>query len=141
MVFFKHKKTNKEANIMTKVEELIEKFNELSDEEKEQFKGSVGNDGDPDSKQPDDEEVSVDAPAQDDSEDDSQEETNPTQEETPDSESDDSKLAEILGEIKELRVEIEAVKQAQAEKDSKTKPVEDKGDEKRLSDLRKMYLN
>lgn len=151
--FFTKKQTKKEEQpAMTKVEELLARFGELSDEEKEQIRNSVAKKEDT-TEQIEKAKERIEEKGKDEqTEKDRIDESVAMQEkDAGDKDSQDAKdrVDEALGEdkylahenaIKELRAEFAELKKAYAESASTSHVVEDK-EAKKLDEIRNRYLN
>lgn len=146
------KKINKqeEQPAMTKVEELLARFGELSDEEKEQVRKGTAKDT---TEQIEEAEKHIEENGNDEqTEKDRIDESVAMQEKDEgdkDTQSAKDRVDEAMGEdkylvheeaIKELRAEIERLKEAQAEAVSKPREVDD-SESKRLDEIKNRYLN
>lgn len=151
--FFIKKQTKKEEQpAMTKVEELLARFGELNDEEKEQIRKGVAKKEDT-SEQIEKAEEHIEEHGSDDQTDkDRIDESVAMQEKNEgdkDTQSAKDRVDEAMGEdkylahedaIKELRAEVARLKEAQAEAVSKPREVDD-SESKKLDEIKNRYLN
>lgn len=149
--FFTKKKNKQEVQpAMTKVEELLARFGELSDEEKEQVRKGTAKDT---TEQIEEAEKHIDEKGEDkQTEKDRIDESVAMQEKNEgdkDSQGAKDRVDEAMGEdkylaheeaIKELRAEIAHLKEAQAEAVSKPREVDD-SESKKLDEIKNRYLN
>lgn len=149
--FFTKKQSKKEEQpAMTKVEEILARFGELSDEEKEQVRKGTAKDT---TDQIDEAKENIEEKGKDEqNEKDRIDESVAMQEKNEgdkDSQSAKDRVDEAEGEdrylahenaIKELRAEIDEIKKAHAEAASKPTVVDD-SEAKSLSEIRSRYLN